>query len=277
MRVRSFVLAAGILAFVGMTPAQDPPKADRCDIVLKHWQQAMAGVEALEADCSELLTPRPFGTDEVYEGKYRYLQSPTVCASFDLHQSDDAEKREKAVLNDDGLCFFQYDVKQLSVYDVPKKHRGPGSNPLTLIFNPLGFELTLARAFDGTLFTPSATEPAYTELTLGVRRKEDERMARGKRFVERFRSSLRRRRILLLPATRSSKDKVNFDAARLALLKTTYLPAQIWFRQANSEITWTFTHMNPAAKHLQPADFATPTPAGWKRVMLPLSGVPVAP
>ena len=62
---------------------------------------------------------------------------------------------------------------------------------------------------------------------------------------------------------RRSKDVVNFQVGRLTLLKTTYLPAQIWYQQLyRGQITWAFTHVEPAAKNLQPADFTTPTPEG---------------
>ncbi|HEX3314305.1 MAG TPA: hypothetical protein VHR72_05400, partial [Gemmataceae bacterium] len=72
------------------------------------------------------------------------------------------------------------------------------------------------------------------------------------------------------------KDKADFAKARLTLLRTTYLPAQLWFQQANQdEVTWTLTHVDPRANHLQPRDFERPpTPTGWALKRIPADAPP---
>ena len=73
----------------------------------------------------------------------------------------------------------------------------------------------------------------------------------------------------ILPKTEA--DKSDFSKARLTLVRSTYLPAQLWFQQANQdEVQWDLSRVNPQANHLRPADFASPqTPQGWKLVRVP--------
>ncbi|MFO0964853.1 MAG: hypothetical protein U0793_04590 [Gemmataceae bacterium] len=65
---------------------------------------------------------------------------------------------------------------------------------------------------------------------------------------------------------RFAADKAEFSEARLALVRTTLLPAQFWFRQPNGdEITWkNATKVDPAAS-VPVIEFGMPElPAGWK-------------
>ena len=147
MRSRFLVVACispVFFAAVGTSSAQEAAKPDRCERVLRYWEQTMASVPTLEADCKQTRTSRRFGTAEVYEGKFRYLQSPTVHASVELQRTDDAKNRSKIVLNDDDSFHHQYDAKQVWRLLLPGRHqRGPGSNPLPIV-NPLGFEYTFS-------------------------------------------------------------------------------------------------------------------------------------
>ena len=276
MRSRFLVVACispVFFAAVGTSSAQEAAKPDRCERVLRYWEQTMASVPTLEADCKQTRTSRRFGTAEVYEGKFRYLQSPTVHASVELQRTDDAKNRSKIVLNDDGVFIYQYDAKQVCASKLPKEQRGPGSNPLSLIVNPLGFEYTFSSFLARGLLVPGEKEPAYAELTLfGAT------MSEAKKRFEVTLKGEDEYYFYLEVRPRRSKDVVNFQVGRLTLLKTTYLPAQIWYQQPNGdEITWAFTHVEPAAKNLQPADFTTPTPEGWKKIVSPLPNVTAAP
>ena len=228
MRSRVLALVVAMMASIGTTPAQEAPKADRCDIVLKYWQQVMASVPAFEADCKRTVSLRRFGTAEVHEGKYRYLKAPTVCASVELHPAGVAKSCVKLVLNDDGVCDFQYDAKQLNVTELPKEQRGPGSNPLSLLFNPVPFEFSWARLLSGQL-TPEKMNPHYTELTLFGRDERGEKAVRDR--------TRGRRRVLLLPRSEASQPEGRGQPPRRPAdaLEDDVSPAQIWFQQANQD------------------------------------------
>jgi len=59
-------------------------------------------------------------------------------------------------------------------------------------------------------------------------------------------------------------DKADFDKAHLALIRTTYLPRQLQFIQANgNKVTWDLPTIQTPAANVRPADFMQPNVPGF--------------
>ena len=241
----------GVLVLHAQQPGQAPtgqapsagtnPAADqRLDIVLRYWEQVMTSVEKLQANCKRSRSSKRFGTVEYYEGTARFYKTPTPPsrASLDLRRTDNPAVLEKLVLNDLGLWEYDVGAKEVRLHEIPKRSAETDNNLMALLF---GMKVPTAKARYDIQLKGEDQYYFYLEIT-----------------------------------PKLEKDKADFAKARLTLLRSTYLPAQLWFQQANQdEVTWTLTRVNPQANHLQPRDFERPpTPAGWALKRIPADAPP---
>ena len=234
----------------GQVPAGQAPSAginppgqagsDRLDIVLRYWEQVMTSVEKLEADCNRSRLSKRFNTVEYYEGKAQFYKTPTPPsrASLDLRRKDNPNIVEKLILNDVGLWEYDVGAKELRLHELPKRPGDAENNLMALLF---GMKVPTAKARYDIQLKGEDQHYFYLEI---------------------------------IPRTEA--DKADFAKARLTLVRSTYLPAQLWFQQANQdEVKWDLTRVNPQANHLRPADFASPqTPPGWKLTRVPTAAPP---
>jgi hypothetical protein len=251
MRLQWFGLPVLILLLTGTTSAQESATSERCEIILKHWTQAMSEVPALEANCKRTTRSYRFDKTEVFEGEIRYLKAPVVYSSVEMHRKDEPARLRKIVLNDAGLRFFDFDSRQVTTFELPKGRRDPGNDPFALLNDPVevkwpsffDLKVELRDLADLRLFGPSLNE-AKKRFDISLKG-EDEHCF----YIE----------------VKPRKDDPSFRLGRLTLVRGTYLPAQYWVQLANyDEDLWDLTKVNPVAKHLKAADFAAPIPEGWQ-------------
>jgi TIGR03009 family protein len=214
-----------------LTP-QQLAQQQRRDIVLSYWEQVMTSVQALEADCKRSTINKRFGNIEYYEGKARFLKSQVAGqssrASLWMRKTDNPAVEEKIVLTGAALYVFVPSAKEVQVEELPKNGQAVDHNLMALLF---GMKVQDAKnRYDITLKGEDANY-FYLEI---------------------------------IP--RNARDKTDFAKARLSLVRSTYLPAQLWFQQANlDEVQWDLPRVNRDANHLRPADFDRPNvPPGWK-------------
>ena len=252
MRSQRFGAPLLILILTGTASAQERAASEKCEIVLKYWQQAMSEVPALVADCKRTKWTQRFEKTEVFEGRIRYLKAPAVLSSVEMHRVDEPARLQKIVFNEAGVRFMDFDTRQVATVELPKGRRAPGNDPFTLINDPvevkwptffeLKFELRdLAKL---RLFGPSLDDAKKRfEISL---KGEDEHYF----YIE----------------VKPRKDaESSFRLGWLTLVRSTYLPAQYWVRLANGdEDLWDLTRVDAVAKHVKAADFAAPIPEGWQ-------------
>ena len=242
MRRITMAVAATMLSAAWLT-AQPPTEAQRLDLVLRYWQDVMSGVKALEAKCVRVTKDKTFKTEETYEGRARFLKSDIpnqpARASMELEKVGDKATFEKIVLTGPFLYEYAPSKKEIRIHEVPAPKPGEGidHNLMSLLF---GMKVDQAKKrYDIAL------------------EKEDEHYFYLK----------------IIPLI--DRDKAEFSMARLALVRKTYLPRQLWFLHANgSEVRWDLPDVNPNAVHLRAADFQQPAPPTreWKFVRMPPQG-----
>ena len=76
-------------------------------------------------------------------------------------------------------------------------------------------------------------------------------------------------------APKTAAGKADFTRARMVLDKTTYMPRQLWFEEANgNEITWDIPRIDLGAKFDRRIFDAPRAPAGWKLVPVSTTAAP---
>jgi hypothetical protein len=238
------------LVSVAVISAQETPEPDRCEQVLKHLQQAMATVPALEADCKRTITSKRLATLEIAEGKIRFLRSPTPCGSLELRRPEATQYSEKFVLNRQGLCLFDFDNRTVTVLSLSRKPGARAGKPISLSVDPWPIEL---RETDGdelptlTMFGANLDE-AKNSFDFALKGEDDHYF-----YLE--------------IAPRMPAKGTTCRHARISLVRSTYLPAQCWRQDDNGdEYQWDLSRIN-CRPTLRPDDFAAPTPDGWTRIV----------
>ncbi len=69
--------------------------------------------------------------------------------------------------------------------------------------------------------------------------------------------------IYLEATPRAKKDLSDFQAARLVLLKDSFLPRQVWLQQSGTGVTWDLVRLDTTA-NLKKEDFVVDIPNGWR-------------
>ena len=242
MRSIALTLALGLTAaplMLAQAPPAAPANSERLDLVLGYWEQVMTRVQALEAECKRSTVSKRYGNIDQYEGTARFLKSPTPGqpsrASLEMRKKDNPAVIEKLVLTGSALYEYAPSTKEVRVHDLPTPKAGENldHNLMALLF---GMKVEEAKK--------------RYEITL---KGEDANYF----YLE------------IIP--RLDRDRADFAKARLSLVRTTYLPAQLWFQQANQdEVQWDLPRVNKNANHLRPADFDRPNPPpGWKLTRVP--------
>lgn len=210
------------------------PQKDALDWVLVKWEQSMTAIPSFEAQCKRTTVDKVFKATEVCLGTAKYLRSKTdSLASLELKKAGSKKILEKYVCT--GTFLYQYDpaLKVVRVQDMPKAPPGQvaDQNFLSFLF---GMKAVQAKQRYQLRYIPPPKNDKWYY------------------YVE------------IRPKNR--QDRADFTRARLVLLRSNFMPRQLWFEQPNgSEVTWDFTNIEMPAKNLTVLEFQRPTvPPGWR-------------
>jgi TIGR03009 family protein len=160
-------------------------------------------------------------------------------ASLELTRLDRKEVFEKYIITGTFLYQFVPDKKVVLVHDLPKPPPGQVSdnNLVSLIF---GMKAAQAKQRYDLQYKGYDNHYLYVEI-----------------------------------APKQTQDKRDFARARLVLLRSNYMPRQLWFQEPNgNEITWDFPRLTTPAK-LTVLEFQRPElPPGWQFQRMNQSGQP---
>jgi TIGR03009 family protein len=249
MKMRNPILAiagallcgACLLAQPPAAPQQPAPIPAELNGILQNWERVMNGINSLVADCTRKQIDKTWATTKVYEGTAKFLK-PNM-ARLKLTNKADAKDFEEYVCSGAESCVYYPQAKVIRLYKLTAPEAGQAQDDSLLTFL-MGMKAAEAvKRFELTLLpaTPETEKWYYY--------------------------------IRVLP--RDPKDRANFTQARLVLLKSSHLPAQVWFEQPNgNEVYWDFTKLYTGVQ-LQPQEFQRPTPPpGWQLVPADLPGAP---
>ena len=203
---------------------------------LNSWESKMRAVQSLKADINRLDKNKNFGSTSKYSGSALYAKSgtgPTALnmAALELTQEKKTEFAEKVICT--GTYLYQYvpSQKEIRAYAIAKSKPGQVGED----------------SFLGFLFGMKA-EDAKKQYNLSL-----------------FKVDAHYVYIDVSPKT--AAGKADFTRARMVLDKTTYMPRQLWFEEANgNEITWDIPRIQQNVE-VDRRLFDTPrVPAGWKLV-----------
>jgi TIGR03009 family protein len=215
------------------TPAGTP---EQLNAHLAQWEREMAAVKSFSADCKRTDMNRVRNDRTELFGWVKCLKADAggnkadQKASLYLAQKDNPNAFEKYVCTGDRLYRFSPPEKTVWVH----KLGGPvaGDNFLEFLFQ---FKAdAMKKRYDMTLVFPNGpNDPNYIYFDI---------------------------------KPRLEADKVEFQRARLVLLKKNYLPAQLWFEEPNGNYhTWELSKVQPNDPAVAAPDFVPPDkPAGWQ-------------
>ncbi|MGF1580693.1 MAG: TIGR03009 domain-containing protein [Gemmataceae bacterium] len=211
----------------------NPQDIRMLNAVLARWEQAMKNVATLQTTIRRTSIDKVFNTKEIYKGYARYLKTKHAnLATLHLQNMKRKAIFEKYVITSDYL--YQYDPTQklIRVQRLPKGRNGQltDDNFLGFLF---GMDAAEAKKrYDLRYIAPPENDKWYYYIEIRAKRKE---------------------------------DKADFTRARLVLLRSTFMPRQLWFEEQNgNEVFWDFESIDTKA-NLRVTDFAQPKlPAGWQ-------------
>lgn len=212
--------------------------AAKLDQVLAGWEKAMAGLQSLALDCERTTKDRVFPSADSFKGTAKFLKSSTPNqgsrASLELFKDvagkPSPDRFEKYIISGTFLYEFDPSNKVIRVHTLPPPKQGQvaDDNLVTFLF---GMKAVDAKERYQLTFVPADDKWYY----------------------------------YLKVEPKLAKDKAEFREARLALLQSNFLPAQVWFLHPNSnEVTWNFRNIQPNAV-LKASEFEAPAlPKGWQ-------------
>jgi TIGR03009 family protein len=219
-------------------PAQPPPAAadaaaQKLDTYLKQWEKAMLAVNSLAASLERIEVSATWKTKKTFTGWAAYLKPNRAMLEM-VDKEKPKEVAEKIVIT--GSYIYQYAMaeKEVRIHQLPPAKQGQVTEDSFLSF----------------LFGMKAEE---------ARRRYDLNLTKEDQWY-----------VYVEIVPRTKEDKTAFLKARLVLHKDTFLPAQLWFVQANNdEVVWNIPQIQNKA-NLDPRRFEAPEiPAGWKTVTVP--------
>lgn len=238
MALAGLVLATPVQAQqppAGQNPpvAAQPNNAAQLDMLLNRWEQEMKRIETLSAELNRTTVDKVYQGTEVFTGTAKYMK-PNLAILEMKHQKK-ADIYEKYICSGTFLYEWVPASKVVRAHELPPPKEGQVGDDNFLSF----------------LFGMKADE-AKKRYDLKVL-KEDQHYY----YVQIF--------------PRTAADKADFQEARLALNKSSFLPREVRFTQPNgNEITWDIPRIQAGVK-LTREDFAPPQnlPQGWNLVRMP--------
>ena len=247
MRKNVFALAVLLATAAGARSQQTSPikvispvaatdKALALDDHLNSWESRMREVQSLQATIKREDKNKVYGATKKLSGLAYYAKSGTGAtalnmAALELTEEKKTEFTEKIVCT--GTYLYQYVPPQKEIRAYPIAKSKPGQ---------VGED-----SFLGFLFGMKAVD---------AKKNYDLKLFKVDAYY-----------VYIDVAPKTAAGKADFTRARMVLDKTTYMPRQLWFEEANgNEITWDIPRIQQGLS-LDRRIFDTPrTPAGWKLV-----------
>jgi len=237
MRHNSIALF-GVLAFAAGTFAQQAPPPvgtpEQLSAHLAQWEREMSAVKSISAECKRTDVNLVKNNKVELAGLVKCLKIESAGGRVDklaLLQLGPVGKlenfTEKYICTGDYLYRFAPADRVIWVHKL--KGQLSDDNFLDFVFQ-LKAE-TMKKRYDITLAMPDDPNYIYFDLK-----------------------------------PRLEADKVEFERARLVLLKKNYLPAQLWFKEPNGNYhTWDLSKVKGNDPEVKPKEFTAPeVPTGWK-------------
>ena len=199
---------------------------------LAQWEKEMAGIKSMSAECkrSDVNRVKNNRTDLVGIVKCLKVDAPggktEKLAFLHLAEKDNPGSYEKLICT--GSLVYWFSPRERIMY-VKKIGTAADDNFLDFLFQ-MKVD-TLKKRYDMTLTRPDDPNYVYFELK-----------------------------------PRLEGDKREFQRARLALYRSNYLPAQLWFEEPNGNYhTWELSKVRANDTAVKPQDFVAPEkPTGWQ-------------
>jgi len=224
LAVSACLIVVGSLSAQNAAPATTPaPTSERLDMLLKAWEERMAGTESLYTKTSRTETHPLTKKATTFVGEAAF-QKPNM-ARIDLTHQDEVGKRDEEKTNFErlfctGQFIYEYSPKDklIIIHDMPKNN--PAEDNMIMSFLKGMKAANAKERFDMTLS------------------KEDQWYA------------------YLLISPKTAADKQEFTAAQLTIWmknpnpqgqpNLSMMPVRLWYRQPNGkEVTYTFGDMQP--------------------------------
>jgi TIGR03009 family protein len=238
--MRIFTYAALTLMFLTLLASaqSQPAQPENVDAVLRGWEKAMIDLQSFACEARRTTTDKTFNTVDEFRGYAMFMKplvkGDTPRARLQLHNVKNTETFEKVIITGPFLYQYSPGTKTVYVHDMPAGGKGAIDQEsfLSFLFG-MGAEQAKSR-YDMKLVYPSSGKPDPNYHYIQV-------------------------------VPRTDKDKTDFAFARLSLLRSNNLPAQVWYLQNNkNEIEWSFTKIQtnvaiPADKY-----FVYEEVPGWR-------------
>jgi TIGR03009 family protein len=232
MRYHWLALVALALAYTStsaqqlQTPQAQVPADPKLNQSLVNWQSAVKGLKSFEVELTRYELDAGFKSVDVWKGTAKYLGPDRAVLKMDK-QGKPEGVYEKYVCTGTYVYSMASLQKTIYAYELPKKGQLADDNVLSVLFT---------------------IKP------------EDATRRYSLRFQGEDKSYLY---IGIVP--RTPEDKADFAEARLALLKDSFLPREIWYKSANgNETRWDITKIQLNVK-VDVQEFEPPKPPpGWK-------------
>jgi TIGR03009 family protein len=234
MRVVALSLSILLAAIAVTASATQPAAQENLGTVLKGWEKAMTDLKSFVAEAERSTLDKSLNTKDDHKGYAMFVKATgkdeNSRARLELAKVTKTSVFEKYICTGTFLYEYVPATTTIRIHDMPKNKQGG-----------------MQESFLSFLFGMSAEE---------AQKRYDMQLVVGK-TPDKFYHYIR-----VLPKT--AHDKSDFIEARLSLLRTNNLPAQIWYLQPNkNEITWNFTKMQLNVQipltYFQPEDLK-----GWK-------------
>lgn len=239
-------ICSGPLWGQGAMPPITPQESAALDQILRGWEKSMTDLRSFVTKVDRESLDKALQTKDQYKGFALFLK-----ANIKDDQSRARLRLEKLGKTDifeeyicTGTYLYEYVPAQkvVRIHDMPQNKKGGQQESFLSFLFGMGAEQAKAR-YD--MRPVSAKVPDQFYHYLRIKPKTD-------------------------------ADKNDFSEARLSLLKSNYLPAQIWYLQPNgNEITWNFTELQ-VDKDIPLAWFQPDVPKGWRVERAPQKSAPAA-
>lgn len=237
LAVAGLLLGTTVQAQQPPQAAQNPPaaqpNADQLDMLLQRWEQEMKRIETLSAELNRTTVDKVYQGTEIFNGTAKYMK-PNL-AVLEMKKKDKPEVYEKYICSGTFLYEWVPSSKVIRAHELPPPKEGQVGDDNFLSF----------------LFGMKAEE---------AKKRYDLKLMKEDQFYY---------YVQVLP--RMAADKADFQEARLALNKSSFLPREVRFTQPNgNEIVWDIPKIQSGMK-MNRDDFAPPQtlPQGWNLVRMP--------
>ncbi len=249
------VLSLLACAFVVLGQAGAPPvPQENLDGVLAAWEKSMTDLRSFAVEIERTSFDKVLNTRDVFTGHAMFMKATGKNdgsrARLELYKKDNTKIFEKYICT--GTFLYEYSPvnNKVRVHNMPQNNKLGGKPQdmqqesfLSFLFG-MGAAQAKAR-YEMEIKVPNDATAAYYHY------------------------------ILVKP--RTPQDKTDFTEARLSLLRSNKLPAQIWYHQANgNEITWNFSKMQIDVQ-IPKTYFEPEFPKGWEVQRVMPNEVPAAP